>query len=206
MSLDLWHWLSLWGRGGLQGGGPDCPNTVLWDGLQVSDPPRRLPGGTCLRGREGASPLGTVLSPGPARIWPWDGSPGVSGFLGLRTPRGPAAGRSGLAPCSAACLCSGLLLVGPPEPFLDLGRQGVEQVLLHHQATALEQRALAQLHGQALQPVAPQLDLGEVGQLAHPRGQRLQHVVAQVQGPQFPALEELRGQRFDLEGKEQGPK
>ena len=100
--------------------------------------------------------------------------------------------------------CSGLLLVGPPEPLLHLGGQGVEQVLLHHQATALEQWAFAQLHRQALQSVATQLDLGQAGQLAHPRGQRLQHVVAQVQGPQLPALEELGGQCLNLEVRRKG--
>lgn len=76
-----------------------------------------------------------------------------------------------MVPVLGRCHGSGLLLVGPPEPLLHLGGQRVEQVLLHHQTTAFQQRALAQLHGQALQPVAPQLDLGQVGQLAHPGGQ-----------------------------------
>ena len=148
-------------------------------------------------------PVARPSSSAPAdRLGWW--SVGLLGSWARGLPGGPAAGRplrATRAPCHGS---SGLLLVSPPEPLLHLRGQGVEQVLLHHQATALEQRALAQLHRQALQSVATQLDLGQAGQLAHPRGQRLQHVVAQVQGPQLPALEELGWQRLDLEVRRRG--
>lgn len=98
---------------------------------------------------------------------------------------------------------SSLLFVCPPQALFDFQGQGVEQVLLHHQPTAFQQRALPQLHGQALQAVPAQLDLGQVGELSHPRGQRLQHVVSQVQGSQLPALEQLWWETLNLKERNQ---
>lgn len=93
---------------------------------------------------------------------------------------------------------SGLLLVSPPQLLFDLRGQRVEQVFLHHQAAPLQQAAFAQLHRQALQAVAPQLQLGQPGELSEARGQRLQAVVSQVQSAELLALEQLRGQSLDL--------
>lgn len=94
---------------------------------------------------------------------------------------------------------SGWFLINLPELFLDLGGQGVKEVLLHHQASPLELPALAQLHRQTLQPVAPQLQLRQCRQLAEARRQRLQAVVAQVERAQLLALEQLVGQALDLQ-------
>lgn len=103
------------------------------------------------------------------------------------------------------CGLSGLFLVGPPQPLLDLQGQGIEEVLLHHQPAALQQGAIAQLHWQALQAVPPQFYLGQARQLAHPGRQRLQHVVPQVQSPKLSALEELRWEALNLEeGRRKG--
>lgn len=136
------------------------------DYRSLISPTGACPGGMSLRGRRG-QPLRycpvtlAQFTPNP-RLLPWlrgwAGCPRVSGFLGQRANRWSPAGH-----CLVVRQGSGLLLVSPPQPLFHLGWQRVEQVLLHHQAAALEQRALAQLHGQALQPVAPQLDLGQVG-------------------------------------------
>lgn len=99
---------------------------------------------------------------------------------------------------------SGWFLINFPELFLDLGRQGVKEVLLHHQASPLELPALAQLHRQTLQPVAPQLQLRQCRQLAEARRQRLQAVVAQVERAQLLALEQLVGQALDLQRRRGG--
>lgn len=55
---------------------------------------------------------------------------------------------------------SSLLFVCPPQPLFDFQGQRVEQVLLHHKPAAFQQRALSQLHRQALQAVPSQLYLG----------------------------------------------
>lgn len=99
---------------------------------------------------------------------------------------------------------SGWFLINFPELFLDLGGQGVKEVLLHHQARPLELSALAQLHRQTLQPVAPQLQLRQRRQLAEARRQRLQAVVAQVERAQLLALEQLVGQALDLQRRRGG--
>lgn len=99
---------------------------------------------------------------------------------------------------------SGWFLINFPELFLDLGGQRVKEVLLHHQARPLELPALAQLHRQTLQPVAPQLQLRQRRQLAEARRQRLQAVVAQVERAQLLALEQLVGQALDLQRRAGG--
>lgn len=97
---------------------------------------------------------------------------------------------------------SSLLFIRPPELLFDFRRQRVEHVLLHHQGAALQQPTLAQLHRQALQTVASQLQLGQAGQLSETWRQRLQAVVPQVQSTQLLALEQLRGQSLDLERRQ----
>lgn len=112
-------------------------------------------------------------------------------------------GVRGLGVWTPGCVCvwssSGWFLINFPELLLDLGGQGVEEVLLHHQARPLELPALAQLHRQALQPVAPQLQLRQRRQLAEARRHWLQAVVAQVERAQLLALEQLVGQALDLQ-------
>lgn len=98
---------------------------------------------------------------------------------------------------------SRLLFVCPPQTLFDFQGQGVEQVLLHHEPTAFQQRALSQLHRQALQAVPSQLYLRQIGQLSHPGGQGLQHVVSQVQGSQLPALEQLWWETLNLKERNQ---
>lgn len=61
---------------------------------------------------------------------------------------------------------SSLLLIRPPKLLFDFRWQRVEHVLLHHQAAALQQPTLAELHRQTLQTVASQLQLGQAGQLS----------------------------------------
>lgn len=99
---------------------------------------------------------------------------------------------------------SGRFLINFPELFLDLGGQGVKEVLLHHQARPLELSTLAQLHRQTLQAVAPQLQLRQRRQLAEARRQRLQAVVAQVERAELLALEQLVGQALDLQQRRGG--
>lgn len=52
---------------------------------------------------------------------------------------------------------SSLLLIRPPKLLFDFRRQRVEHVLLHHQATALQQPTLAELYRQTFQTVSSQL-------------------------------------------------
>lgn len=182
-------------------GHPDCPNTALRLVSKTPVSSRCLPWVYESQTEKRDQPSAPVFCPGPAHAWPGlclvnpAGCPAVMGEpgcpLGLRACWG--------SPCCSSRLCSGLLLVSSPEPFLHLGGQRAEQVLFHDQATALQQWALAQLHRQAFQPVAPKLNLRQVGQLTHSRGQRLQYIIAQVQSPQLPTLEELWGERLDLQ-------
>lgn len=71
-------------------------------------------------------------------------------------PLGPCRRFSTVSICSRSQTQTGssLFFVNFPQLFLDLCGQGVEKVLLHHQAGPLQLSALAKLHGQTLQTVS----------------------------------------------------
>lgn len=149
-----------------------------------------LTGSTLQRGRRRLQPA----------LWESIGVPPVPGEGGEE-----GEGRGGGAPVGQYRFStpgprssSRLFFVRFPHLFLDLRGQRVEEVLLHHEAGPLQLPALAELHGQTLQPVASQLELREPGELPEPRRQRLQAVVAQVQSAKLLALEQLVGQALDL--------
>lgn len=106
-------------------------------------------------------------------------------------------GEGGSAPRWPSVL-SGRFFVNLPQLLLDLGGQGVEEVLLHHQARPLQLPALAQLHRQAFQAVSSQLQLRQPRQLPEAGRQRLQAIVSQVQSAELLALEQLVWQALNL--------
>lgn len=106
-------------------------------------------------------------------------------------------GEGGSAPRWPSVL-SGRFFVNLPQLLLDLGGEGVEEVLLHHQARPLQLPALAQLHRQAFQAVSSQLQLRQPRQLPEAGRQRLQAIVSQVQSAELLALEQLVWQALNL--------
>lgn len=107
-------------------------------------------------------------------------------------------GAAAPAVLAAADALSGRFFVDLPQLLLDLGGQGVEQVLLHDQARPLQLPALAQLHRQAFQAVSSQLQLRQPRQLPKAGRQRLQAIVSQVQSAELLALEQLVWQALNL--------
>lgn len=94
---------------------------------------------------------------------------------------------------------SGLLLVSPPELLFHLQGQHAQQVLFHHQVAAPQQQALTQLHGQALKRVVPQLNLGEVGELPHPRAETAACCCPRA-GPAVSSIGRAQGQCLNVVG------
>lgn len=75
--------------------------------------------------------------------------------------------------------------------FFDFEWQGVKKMVFHNKPAFLEQATLAQLGWQAVQAVALQLQLSELGELTNLLGEEGDAVLPQIQSPQLHAFEQL---------------